>query len=262
MKISILASGSRGNASVIKSDKQCVLVDAGLGIRDLQNRLKIIDVDPREVDSIFVTHEHGDHIKGLGKFSKYYKTPVFITPGSYVKLHGSIKRDLDSHVNLFDPGECINGNGLTVKSFQVSHDSAESVGFTFSENGNKIGYVTDIGQSTPSVIEELKNCNVLVIESNHDSVMLKNGSYHYVLKQRIAGPEGHISNEAASNLIKEIFSDKLKAVFLAHLSRENNKPELALSTISDNLKTISGFDKLKTELLLTYQDKPTSWYEI
>ncbi len=262
MKINILASGSRGNASIIRTDSSCILIDAGLGIRDLVKRLRLVDVMPEKIDSVFVTHEHTDHIHGLGKFARNYNTPVYITPGSYVSLHGKIKKDLHGKVNLFDPGESIATNGLDIKSFKVSHDSAESVGFTFSENGKKIGYVTDIGELTPLVIDELMNCNVLVIESNHDPVMLENGKYHFILKQRIAGPEGHISNITASTLIKEVYSDKLKAVFLAHLSRENNRPDLAISTVYENLQTIEGFEEEKTKLFLTYQDRPTEWYEI
>ncbi|MFC1563896.1 MBL fold metallo-hydrolase [candidate division KSB1 bacterium] len=262
MKINILASGSRGNVTIVKSNKLTILIDAGLSYRDLLDRLGKAGVSPGEIDYIFITHEHHDHIVGLGKFVKYHEKPVFITPGSYVKLKGTIKREIEGRVSFLQPGGKVTFNGLGIQSFPVSHDSAESVGFTFSDNGKKIGYVTDIGYISESVIEELKDVDLLVIESNHDPEMLKNGKYHFVLKKRIAGPEGHISNETASVLISKIFSKRLKAVFLAHISRENNKPDLALSTVKNVLKTIPGFSESNPDILVTFQDKHTDWYEI
>lgn len=259
MKITALGSGSGGNATVIQNNGRAVLVDAGFTCKNLRTRMLFCDIDPDSVSAAFITHEHGDHVKGIGVFARKHKIPVYLNEGTFNSMHHGLKLEIDKWVSIVKTGVEVDICDMQVRSFPVPHDAGEPVGYTFSDKNNKISYVTDIGSITNTVRDNLKGSRLIVLESNHDEKMLRNGPYPAFLKQRVSGPNGHLSNDATGTLINNVMWDGLKAVYLAHLSKENNRPSLALNTVSESLN--GNFD-VKPEFFLTYQDKPAASYQL
>lgn len=220
-----LASGSKGNCIYIECGRTRILVDAGLPKRDIRGRLARIGVAPEDISAILVSHEHTDHVKGVGIMSRGFGTPVYITGRTLSATMGKLGNGLT--VREFGPGEPFQIDDIYVEPFPTPHDAAEPVGFSFSYGGVKIGFATDLGYATKLVIERLKGSDMLLVESNHDPVMLKDGPYPWLLKQRVAGKEGHLSNDDAGRLLSMLIHPGLRHVVLAHLSETNNLPELA-----------------------------------
>lgn len=228
-KVAMLASGSKGNAALIKAGEEYFLIDMGLSCRELTNRLKKVGVSPEQLKAIFITHEHSDHIKGLETFTKKYTVPLYSSDNTWraiVNCLKNIKRD-----NLYTMRGEITLGEVKISSFIIPHDANDPHGYYFtSPNGEKCTYLTDTGFVTDVVQKAVEGADILILESNHDVEMLKNGSYPYELKRRILSTLGHLSNESAGNLLAEL--DCLpKQIVLAHLSQENNRPELALNTV-------------------------------
>lgn len=224
VRICLLASGSRGNALYIESAQSRILIDAGLSARELIRRLDGIGVRGDDLDALLVTHEHGDHCQGIGPLSRRYHLPVY--------LHSETRRELPSlgridEINEFSSGDVFNLKDLRITAFPITHDAAAPVGFTVETVEGKIGLATDLGIATRLVQERLKDCRVLVLEANHDEELLRDGPYPWPLKQRIRSNHGHLSNSMSAELLSGLVSAKLEAVFLAHLSETNNRPELA-----------------------------------
>ena len=228
-KVAMLASGSKGNAALIKGKDECFLIDMGISCKELTNRLKQIGIVPDDLKAIFITHEHSDHIKGLETFTKKYNVPIFSSENTWraiVNRLKNIKRE-----NLYSMrGEVVLGD-VKVTSFIIPHDASDPHGYFFtSPDGEKCTYLTDTGFVTDVVQKAVEGAETLILETNHDVDMLKNGSYPYELKRRILSTLGHLSNESAGNLLAGL--DVLpKQIFLAHLSQENNRPEIALNTV-------------------------------
>ncbi len=228
-----IASGSSGNCIFIGSEHTSVLIDAGISGKKVTEGLKAIDRKPEELDAIFVTHEHSDHIKGLGVLARKYKIPVYSSCGTKDAMFcqcmlGKVDESLfhtvtaDEHLQIGD---------IDILPFKVSHDAAEPVAYRFTHQDRSVAVATDLGFYDDYIIDHLRNLDAVLLESNHDINMLQVGSYPYYLKQRILGRRGHLSNENAGRLLGEILHDKMKAVFLGHLSRENNYEALALATV-------------------------------
>ena len=243
MKICCLYSGSRGNSAYISAGGASILIDAGKSAKALCSALKEIDVDIATIDAIFVTHEHRDHISALQTLSHKHNIPIYILLSSAEIFYGLNDERLCSNLLLqMREPFCINIKGLKVSSISTSHDSRASVGYRidFSEDGEDyaIGYVTDTGIVTDDMQAKLSGCLAVVLESNHDTVMLKNGPYPPELKQRIASRRGHLSNKDAAAFLAKLCESGTRHVMLAHLSEENNLPEIAFdeafSAISDN----------------------------
>jgi len=233
MKFCTIASGSSGNSSYVGIGGQNFLVDAGVSGKRIENALFQMDV--RNIDGIFITHEHRDHIVGAGVMARRFKLNLYATPLTwrYFVANRTIGEVDASQVKFIEPEKPINMNGVKVTAFDISHDAAQPVGYTFeTEDGNKIAFATDLGHETDTVCNHLKDAQIIVLESNHDLEMLKNGPYHYKLKERVASRFGHLSNIDAGQLLSKIAHDKLKHVILAHLSEENNMPMLAYSTVN------------------------------
>lgn len=227
VRICLLASGSRGNALYIESAESRILIDAGLSARELTKRLNGIGVRSEDLDALLVTHEHTDHCQGVGPLSRRYDIPVY--------LHHETRRALPklgriNKLNEFSSGDVFDFKDLRITTFPITHDAVAPVGYTVETTAGKIGVATDLGIATRLVCERLKGCKALVLESNHDEEMLRDGPYPWALKQRIRSNHGHLSNMASAKLLRSLISDGLEAVFLAHLSEENNRPDLAMQS--------------------------------
>ncbi|MCK5640367.1 MAG: MBL fold metallo-hydrolase [Gammaproteobacteria bacterium] len=218
MRFASLGSGSRGNATLIAKDDTCLLVDCGFTIKETERRLERLGKQASDLTGILVTHEHGDHISGVGPLARKYKVPVWMTPGTHsVQRCGEL-----SQLELFNSHESFSINGLEVQPFPVPHDAREPAQFVFSDGSRRLGLLTDTGSLTPHIMEQLNDCDALLLECNHDSEMLANSDYPYSLKQRVAGRLGHLSNEQAADLIAQRGDAGLQHLVAMHLSEQNN----------------------------------------
>ncbi|MDT8318329.1 MAG: MBL fold metallo-hydrolase [bacterium] len=257
LRLCALGSGSKGNSIYIEGGGARVLVDAGLCGKELTSRLEAVGASPGDIDAILVTHNHRDHISGVGVMARRYNIPVYCaykTIKAAERVWGKIE-----DINEIEAGNLFTVNGLELYPFSTPHDSAHSVGFIFKAGEKKGGIATDLGFVTRLVRESLKNCNILVLESNHDEKMLIDGPYPWHLKQRIRGREGHLSNGDCADLLDDIYHDGLQKVVLAHLSEENNRPDLAYDSI---LKKMGGRFHPELELSIAKQDRVGDMVEV
>lgn len=235
MKICVLASGSSGNCAFVASESTRILIDAGLSGRETTGRLEQIGESLEDIRAICFTHEHSDHIAGLGVLHARFGMGLYANGGTIESVGRDPKlRDLEWRV--FTTGAGFQIGDLNIEPFAVCHDAYEPVGFIVSSGSARAGIVTDIGVATHLVRERLRGCHVLVIESNHDESLLANARRPWRLKQRIAGRQGHMSNQRAAEMIAEVASPDLLCVFLAHISLDCNRPDLALNTALKALK--------------------------
>lgn len=233
MRLCSIASGSSGNCIYAGTEATHVLVDAGISGKRVENGLHAIGLTGHDIDGILVTHEHSDHISGLGVLCRRYRIPVYTTPGTVAAIRacrsiGEIPEELFCEVRADEPFTI---KDLTVNPMQISHDAAQPVAYRFSYGRAKAAVCTDLGTWNEYTVECLKGMDVLLLEANHDVNMLQVGSYPYYLKQRILGNRGHLSNENSGRLLSRVLHDDLKRVVLGHLSKENNLPELAYETV-------------------------------
>ncbi len=227
--VCVLASGSKGNATYISDGNTAVLVDAGLSGIEIQRRMASRGLDPEKLHAILITHEHSDHIKGVGVLSRRFKLPVYINP----KTEAAAEKQLGKlyERRYFECGTPFRLNRFIFHPFSISHDANDPAGFTVSCNGKKIGIATDLGIASNVVKAHLSTCSLLILEANHDPEMLEYGPYPWPLKQRVSGRTGHLSNDASRELLESIQHDGLSHVILAHLSEVNNTPNHAFSTV-------------------------------
>jgi len=236
MKITPLASGSEGNSFLVRGKGSAVLVDAGLSGKQIVARLEQVGVDPRSLKGILVSHEHTDHVKGAGVLSRKYKLPIFINRGTWNAVAPSVGKV--HQVEIFETGKVFECAGFRVHPFSVPHDCADPVGFRISLGTARLGIATDLGTATGLVASLLTGLHVVVLESNHDPVMLRDGPYPWELKQRVRGRLGHLSNPESAQLLQRIVTDQLKAVVLAHMSQTNNRTDLALACARKSLRVL------------------------
>jgi phosphoribosyl 1,2-cyclic phosphodiesterase len=234
LSVCILASGSRGNAAYVSDGTTSILVDAGLSGREIERRLKVRRLSPKMLDGILVSHEHGDHIQGVGVLSRRFDLPVFITPKTLASAATTLGKLFA--VTHFKCGSDFRINTLSIHPFSISHDAKDPSGFTISRRHCKIGFATDLGVATALVKTHLKGCSLLVIEANHDLPMLMEGPYPWHLKQRVKSRTGHLSNDASKDLLDELIHSRLEHVVLAHLSEINNTPQKAAKAVEKALK--------------------------
>ena len=237
MKFCSIASGSSGNCIYAGSADTSVLIDAGISGKRIEQGLNDLELTTADVDGILITHEHSDHIKGLGVLARRYGLPVYATAGTIGALRemtsvGKIPEGLFHPVRA---DESFMIGDLEVRPFNISHDAAEPVGYRIGHNGKAAAVATDMGCYSDYTIECLKDLDVLLIESNHDVRMLEAGRYPYYLKRRILGEKGHLSNETAGRLLCRVLHEGIREIFLGHLSRENNYVELAFETVCDEV---------------------------
>ena len=229
MRVCLLASGSRGNSALIEADGCRILVDAGLSGREIERRLATLELSGDDLHAILVTHEHHDHVGGVGPLARRYNLPVYVDQQTFAALPKLGKID---NLQLFSAGDKLTFRDLAISSFSTTHDAINPVGYVISSAEGKVGYATDLGMPTRLVSEQLKQCRVLVLEANHDEQMLLDGPYPWPLKQRIRGRHGHLSNNESRRLLQDLCWPGLEALFLAHLSEENNCPDLVAETFA------------------------------
>ncbi|BCL61217.1 metallo-hydrolase [Desulfomarina profundi] len=250
IRFSVLGSGSRGNAVYVESGTTAILVDGGFSGKEIEKRLKSIGRDLDSLDGVCVTHEHNDHIHGVGVISRRCRIPVLANAGTFKggeKKMGKLFKRIE-----FETGGGLSFHDLFIRSFRISHDTADPVGFVISDGQVSLGYCTDTGKVTFLMEKRLSECNGLILEFNHNPEMLKNGPYPLALQQRVRSTQGHLSNEKGAEFLKNTFHDRLHKIVLAHLSETNNRPELALYAAE---KSIS--DDHDPEIVVASQDIPT-----
>ena len=237
MKMAVLASGSSGNSIYLATDNTALLIDAGLSGKEIERRMKSIELNPEDISAILVTHEHGDHIKGAGVLSRRYNIPIYASAGTWKaskkklgKIGKGFERTIEDSWQLGD---------FDITSFPIPHDAAEPVGYVISDGEVNFGLATDIGYITDDLYDHLKDLDCILLEANHDIDLLREGSYPGMLKRRIRGNEGHLSNDETAELLPELLKENKKSscpvVLLSHLSAENNRPELAYLTVKNSV---------------------------
>ncbi len=245
IKLCSLSSGSNGNAFYIKTGNTSFLVDAGISRRQILLRLEQIQSHISEIDGIFITHEHSDHIRGLDILLKYVPRPVYITEKTYNNIPLTID---DQYLNIIQPNARLTIDETEIQSLSKSHDAADPTLFCFHYHGKKISVVTDAGHGCDNVIESIRSADALFLEANYDDEMLRTGFYPPYIKKRIAGPEGHLSNDNAGSLIRDHASPHLEYVFLSHISENNNTHTLAMETFQALIKERDDLQDLNTIL--------------
>lgn len=242
MKLLSIASGSSGNCIYVGDESTHLLFDAGISGKRIEAGLNTIGVSAANLDGIFVTHEHIDHISGLGVIARRYGVPIYATQGTMdgilnTKSVGKIDPEL---LHVIDKEQTVEIGNLVVDPMAISHDALEPVAYRIYGDDKRIGIITDLGYYTDDIVDGLQDMDALFVEANHDENMLQVGPYPYTLKQRILGKRGHLSNETSGRLLSKLLNDRLKYIVLGHLSNENNLPELAFEavrleiTMSDN----------------------------
>ena len=238
MRLLSIASGSSGNCIYVGDDTTHILIDAGISGKRIEAGLNSIGVSGKDLDAVFVTHEHIDHISGIGVLSRKYDVPIYATSGTIAGISTTRSvGDIDGQLyQVIHKNENITVGGLLIKAVPISHDAAEPVGYNVFSGKKKVTLATDIGHVTDTIRESLADSDLLLLEANHDVDMLKRGGYPWALKQRILGENGHLSNHTAGELLTEVMTGKMKYVFLGHLSDENNNPHLAYETVEGILR--------------------------
>ncbi len=253
MRVTVLGSGSKGNAILVEEDGTRVLVDAGFSARDLQRRMDGVGVDAEEVDAIVITHDHGDHTRGMGVFARRFGTPVYITDRTRDACRSLLKGKED--LRPYRGGFPFSIGTLVVEPFLTIHDARDPVAVSLrgSRSELKVGVATDLGRPSAQVRHALSGSDLLILEANHDEALLHQGPYPWSVKSRIASSHGHLSNEAAATLALELLHPLLGGVVLAHLSAECNRPELAGAVVGRAL-TRAGY---RGVLKVAGQEEPT-----
>ncbi len=231
-----LFSGSSGNAIYIGGGHTKILVDAGMPASALGAQLLDLDIDPATIDGILVTHEHSDHIKGLGAFARKHQTPIYVTPKTWQAMRGCLGNTEKLKPQFIEANQVFYLGDLAIFPFQTSHDAADPVGFRIATDRGKVAVCTDLGKLTAGVKEALAGVDTIYLEANYDDHLLFSGRYPYLLKKRISGEKGHLSNTDAGLLGAELVKSGCRKLILSHLSQENNFPELAELTVAQALR--------------------------
>jgi phosphoribosyl 1,2-cyclic phosphodiesterase len=292
MRMTVLASGSKGNSTLVSSSRTRILVDAGLSCRELLKRMRRADEDPAAIDALLITHEHQDHVQGVAVLARKLGVPVYFTQATHrawmrwmmphkrmtyaawlaLRQQNPAEREEETKcagepattrredpcnlpgVEYFAAGSGFWIGDIAITPFTIPHDAADPVGFVFEADGVRMAIATDLGYMPPNVKMAIRNCDVLMLESNHDLEMLRDGPYPWSVKQRVMSRVGHLSNEAASDFLEKNYDGNASYVVLAHLSECNNLPELARVTAERALR--DRMSLLANKLLLAQQDSP------
>lgn len=258
IRFSVLASGSTGNAFYVETDKQRFLVDAGLSGKQMDQLFSKVQVDPAALSGILVTHEHSDHIKGLGIMARKYNLPIYANEKTWKAMENSLGKLTTDQKFLFGMNEVKTFDDLDIESFGVSHDAAEPMFYTFRHDGKKVALVTDLGYVSERIKKTVEDADAYIFESNHDVEMLRMGRYPWSVKRRILGDSGHVSNEDCGLALADIISNRTKRIYLAHLSLDNNMKDLARMSVQGVLQERG----IHIDLHDTDPKEPTPLYEV
>ena len=251
MELCSIASGSSGNCIYVGNENTKLLVDAGISCKRIEQGLSSIDINPETLKGIFITHEHSDHIQGVGVMARRYQVPIYATAETLSAMNRmkSLGKIDPSLFHIIEPDQSITVQDIKVNPFSIPHDAANPVAYTFESEGHKVGVATDLGNYNDYIVDNLRDSEILLLEANHDINMLQVGAYPYVLKRRILGERGHLSNDNCGRLINCLLHNKLKHIFLGHLSKENNYPDLAFETVKYELEQYdSPYKQMKIEV--------------
>jgi phosphoribosyl 1,2-cyclic phosphodiesterase len=252
VQFTILGSGSSGNCAYLETGETRILIDAGFSARQIRKRLESIGRVPENLTGILITHEHCDHVQGLATLTAKVRVPIYCNRLTKDAIEFQAQKKFECHV--FETGAAFDVGDVTVETFSIPHDAQDPVGFMLRTPAGKIGFLTDLGHCTKLVVERVRNANVLVLEANHDIKLLQDCPHRpWSLKQRILGRHGHLSNEAAADAAEQIMSADLRRMYLGHLSRECNKPELALAAVQRRMESIGASH---VALQVTSQSEP------
>lgn len=257
LKFCSLYSGSSGNSLFVETPTTKLLIDAGESSKKIENALNNLNIDASNIDGILVTHEHSDHIKGLGTFAKKFNIPVYANKETWDAMPEITQKIEPSCQHNFIPYEKFDIGDFKILPFQIPHDAANPCGFNLFYGNQKISIATDLGHMDTKLIKYLEESEFVLLEANYDPNILKCSKYPYTLKQRIAGPNGHLSNEMAGKTISYLLKSGLSKVMLGHLSKENNFPELAYQTVVDELCN-NNFDENKISISVANRHMPSN----
>jgi phosphoribosyl 1,2-cyclic phosphodiesterase len=262
LKIFSIASGSSGNCIYAGSDSTHILVDAGISGKRINEGLSAMGISPAQISAILVTHEHTDHIKGLGVMSRKYRIPIYASELTWNKIRESTFCGVidETLFNRIVPDNDFVINDIIIHPFRTQHDAVEPLCYTLSKDGRKISVATDLGCYNEYILGNIAGSDILFIEANHDIEMLQNGSYPGFLKKRILGEKGHLSNNTTVKLISEICHEKLKCIVLGHLSRENNDPRIAHDSVKVEIDSFNLKTGLEVKLAVAEREKSTELF--
>ena len=264
MRICSIASSSSGNCIYVGSRDTHILIDSGISGKRLKAGLDMIGVNPESIDGILVTHEHSDHIKGLGVVSRKYRIPIYTSELTWEKITTSgLTGIIDNNLfNKISPDRDFMIKDLVIHPFSISHDAVHPLCYTVRKDNKKISIATDLGCYDSYITEKLKDSNVLFIEANHDVEMLQKGDYPYYLKKRILSDKGHLSNIASGKLISELLNGNLQYIILGHLSRENNHPDTAHKSVRAELAASDKICLHDIQLIVSEREEITGMVTI
>jgi phosphoribosyl 1,2-cyclic phosphodiesterase len=267
LRVSILASGSAGNLTLLETENTRILVDAGLGKRETLARLAAIGRDVESLDAVLITHEHTDHCNGLPQVLGIWKSPLYVTEPTMGALQRTLPETFGKRlrgVESIHAGQCFSIGDIDVHAFAIPHDAADPIGFTFRAHGVKVAICTDLGYMPALVKVHLRETDCMILESNHDLDMLKVGPYPWVVKQRVLSRTGHLSNHAVSEFLADPdgFDTHARYLVLAHISQENNNPDVARISAEEALGRRPAEAAFTGELLIALQDKPLAPIEL
>ncbi|MEM9604764.1 MAG: MBL fold metallo-hydrolase [Pseudomonadota bacterium] len=247
-----LGSGSKGNATLVRGGDTLLLVDCGFSLRDIDARMRSVGLAVSDLSGVLISHEHGDHVRGLGPLLRKHTLPVWMTHGT----RRALRDDRFEGVTEISPHVGFRVGDLAIEPCPIPHDASEPCQYRFEYAGRRFAVMTDIGHVTPHVLQCAATCDALILEANHDPDMLRHGPYPWRLQERIRGGYGHLSNQAGATLLRSLDIRRLQVTALGHLSEQNNTPECALQTVGD---VTSACDTVLTALA---QGRPSAWHEI
>lgn len=248
----MLGSGSKGNATLVEAGGTRVLIDCGFQLRATESRLQRLGIDPASIDAILVTHEHSDHLGGVGRLARRHAIPVYLTAGTYSRWDD---RRVDA-VKQFSPHEGFHIGALQVQPYPVPHDASEPCQYVIAHGGQRVGILSDAGHVTPYMRQMLSACDALMLECNHDPQMLEQGPYPAMLKRRVGGDRGHLANHQSAGLLRDIDCSRLQHLVLTHLSETNNTPQLAFDAVYGALEHQADW------IVCAHQEDGLSWREV
>lgn len=261
LKCCSLYSGSTGNSFFVQTEDTKLLVDCGVSCKKIENALSSFNVLPENINGILLTHEHIDHTKSVGLLSKKYGIPIFANKETWNSLLQNNSNLEKANINFFENNSSFELNDLKILPFSTPHDAANPCGFNIFKDKKKISIATDLGHVSKDVIKNLENTSLVMLEANYDFDVLQYSSYPYVLKKRISGPNGHLENNVTGKTIAHLIDSGLENALLIHLSKENNFPELAYKTVSEELQK-QHFSESDINLRVAPRDLPSNFFNV